>query len=200
MSAQNKHARRAPGATSRRQQAKKQPGRFSWADVTNRLMSLKPKSRVRIDKSEIPPPKSVPRFRRSTGFHQKGTQTHWRATLPDGRCLHVLERRGDYEAHLDLVDPAVDLLGHLAQDAPAFFMISSLATGLLVGAGVTYVATGRAEETSGGALLGGLLATLFAGGSLSPDQVPAKLMGAVEQVRSRMNKGERQGRQEATRG
>ncbi len=158
-----------PGSSQQKRQ-------YLWAQVARRLQPLKADSEVRVPKDRIIHPRDLPAFRRSTGWPKKGGIAHWRATLPDGRCLHAVERKNDFMVHLDQVDPAIDLVGHLAQDSPSFFVLTALTTGLALGAGVTYVATGRTEDASSGAVLGALFSALLAAGAMGQGASPEKLI------------------------
>ena len=68
---------------------------------------------------------------------------------PDAACrgLHVHEFGDRWEAHLDRVHPACDLVEHLRQDAPQGLCLTTTSIGAAIG--------GVAGRTLAGALFGG---------------------------------------------
>lgn len=70
----------------------------------------------------------------------KGQYADYRRALPDGRGIHVKLYDDHATAHLDRVDPSVNLIGHLLLDAPVFTLFAGLALASIIG-GTATVAT-----------------------------------------------------------
>ncbi len=123
---------------------------YDWQNVLDALDGHEPGSILRLSKRSVPHPLDQG-ARESVGLPQ-GQSADYRWELESGESLHVRDFGTHYEAHIDLVDPAVDLLAHLANDAPGTMITGSAAGGALIGTAVA--------RTAAGALVGGLVGGL----------------------------------------
>lgn len=92
--------------------------------------------------------------RRSMGL-PVGQQADFRWIIGDCRGLHVRDFGTHYEAHIDRVDPACDLVEHLRQDSPGSYVAGSAALGALIGALI-----GSREAVLVGAAIGAVAGAL----------------------------------------
>lgn len=161
---------RSSSQNTGRSQAQSAGTVHSWSEVAQHLMTAPPGAYAMVDKGTVHHPKTIPSWRRSTGLAQEGVKAHWRVMLPDGRCLHAVERKSDYLVHVDLVDPGQDFLGHLGRDTPGLLSVLLLLVGGGGGAGVGWLATGTREGTATGAATGSACAALFLALLNEPDR------------------------------
>lgn len=125
-------------------------GRTDWATIARFLDRLKTGHTVAIPTRNIGPPRDAD-FRRDVGW-PAGQQSDWRYTRPDCTDVHVQERDGFWEAHLDRVAPSCSLVGHVREDMSQLWTILTTASG---------AALGKAVVGREGALAGGLIGLLF---------------------------------------
>ncbi len=93
---------------------------MDWADVAEAL--IRPPFYVSyvIPKSSLPDPAASclePSFGR-----RRGQLRDWRATLPDGSCMHVLEFKTIYVVHRDRANPNESVVRHVALDEPVMMV------------------------------------------------------------------------------
>lgn len=110
--------------------------RLGWNDVYQKLRFLPWRTSYRVQKHLVPHPSAVKGFMRSSGL-DNGQLEDWRYPLEGGAGLHVHVFHDRYEVHLDEVDPSVDLIEHLRQDAPAIYTLVSAGLGAFVGSKVS---------------------------------------------------------------
>jgi hypothetical protein len=123
-----------------------------WHRIKEEVQRHPPKTFLRFRKRDLPHPKEAG-AKVSLGI-PRGQITDYR--FPPGhdcRGVHVQEFDGYWEAHIDEVHPACDLVEHLRVDAPGGWV----AVGALVG-GLVGLAIGRSKGAfAAGACLGLLL-------------------------------------------
>lgn len=105
---------------------------ISWGnlEIINRIVSAPEGKMWWIKKSKMVHP-IFDGFRKSVGWPM-GENSNWRLQLRDGSCIHVREYDGHYTAHLDKVDPDVNLIDHLRKDFPVGYIgVFSLAGAML---------------------------------------------------------------------
>ena len=124
----------------------------TWATVVQVLEAHPPLSILQVSKHGTPHPRT---FQMSPSLGLPVGQTaDYRRVLPCGRGFHVRDFGTHYEAHIDEVHPAVDLIEHLRRDSPGTFVAGGAGVGAALGA-----LLGRSKEaTLAGALLGALIA------------------------------------------
>jgi hypothetical protein len=88
----------------------------AWAGVLNLVLTQPPHCDLVVPKDSYPHPLQA-------GFVQhfgdpKGQIADYRVSLSDGRGIHISEFSDSYVVHWDIVDPLINPLGHIAQDAP----------------------------------------------------------------------------------
>jgi len=129
----------------------------SWAEVEEQLASRPLGTILTIPRTAIEAP-SVAGATVAVGL-PRGELRGWRFP-PTVTCrgLHVHEFAEHYEAHLDAVHPACDLLAHARADAPELLVLG------LVGAALGLLAAGGRRSGRGlvGAGLGALTGVLVA--------------------------------------
>lgn len=128
----------------------------TWANVVQTLEAHPPLTIMQVGKRGTPHPRTF-LMTPSIGL-PVGQSADYRRVLPCGRGFHVRDFGTHYEAHIDEVHPAVDLLEHLRRDSPGTFVAGGAGVGAALGA-----LLGRSKEaTLAGALLGALLASVAA--------------------------------------
>lgn len=131
---------------------------YSWANVVEALWPPDATRRLRLPKSMIPHPLTIDGMRESIGLPE-GQSRDYRLRLGETHAgLHVREFSTWYEAHVDEVDPSVDVIGHARRDAPGVFIGGAATLGAIVGASIGK--SGRAAVA--GAAVVGILAALLA--------------------------------------
>lgn len=135
--------------------------RQGWNDVYQHLRLLDWRTPYRVPKHSILHPSRVEGFVRSTGIN-KGQLEDWRLSLEGGAGLHVHVFDDRYEAHLDEVDPSVDLVEHLRQDAPEIYTFLSV--------GMSAYVASKLSSNPNAPVIGGFLGAFLA-------------MSSVEQAR-----------------
>lgn len=95
---------------------------MNWDDV-KRVMTRAPYHvDYLVPKSEVPDPRAYclePSFGRP-----RGQLRNWRATLPDGSCLHVLEFSRFYVVHRDRANLNDSVARHIALDEPRLIALT----------------------------------------------------------------------------
>ena len=94
---------------------------LDWPDVAKALMASPYHVSYVLPKSALPDPADSclePSFGR-----RRGQLRDWRATLPDGSCLHVLEYRSVYAVHRDRANPNDSVIRHVALDEPSLIAL-----------------------------------------------------------------------------
>ena len=91
-------------------------GTYSWGDVTRAVLNLPEHKDLKVMKWSVPHPLEAG-FREGLG-DPVGQKANYRLALPNGRGLHVKEYDHHYLIHWDRVDPSIDLVGHIIEDAP----------------------------------------------------------------------------------
>jgi hypothetical protein len=114
--------------------------KFEWGTVVQALRLHPFRTSVRVPKSKVPHPLSRVGFRESIGDNV-GQLKDFRLVQDDGSGLHVHDFGTHYEAHLDQVDPQVDLIAHAYYDAPPYF---ALGAGVFAGI-IAYACGAKAE-------------------------------------------------------
>ncbi len=90
---------------------------MDWAEVARIMMRLPYHVDVIVRKDEVPSPRDYC-MEPSIG-KPRGQVSNWRATLPDGSCLHVLEYRNIYVVHRDRANLNDNIIRHIALDEPS---------------------------------------------------------------------------------
>lgn len=129
---------------------------YSWEGVVDLLREHEPGTILRLPKHLLSHPEDAGATP-SVGLPM-GQKADFRWTLDDCTGLHVRDFGTHYEAHLDRVDPACNVVEHLRRDAPGSYVAGSTA----IGAALGLLLGGSKEAAFAGAGLGALvgLATL----------------------------------------
>ena len=126
----------------------------SWSGILAVLDENPPGSVVRVPRHWLPHPLDEGATR-SIGL-PVGQRADYRWRLPDCSGLHAHDFGTHYEAHVDHVDPACDLVEHARQDAPELYVSGAACAGLLLG----LVLGGNRSAALAGAGLGALVGLL----------------------------------------
>ena len=105
----------------------------SWDEVIDRVLRLPKHKDIKVPKSKVIHPLKEG-FRRSIG-EPSGQLADYRLTLADNKSIHIREYNKYYLVHWDAVDPEVDFIGHLINDASHWLI--ALAALALIGVYIT---------------------------------------------------------------
>lgn len=100
----------------------KNAGRWTdgpWDRYIRQVLSYPAHHEIRVPTDRVPPPLQAG-FKFSFGMG-KNQLADRRLKLADGSSIHVRVYDNCYTIHWDHVDPSVDLIEHLRQDAPELF-------------------------------------------------------------------------------
>ncbi len=89
---------------------------MDWVDVAGVLTRLPYHVDFLLPKGGLPDPRS--RCLEPSWGRRRGQVRDWRATLPDGSCMHVLEFKTIYVVHRDRANPNDSVIRHVAMDEP----------------------------------------------------------------------------------
>lgn len=103
---------------------------MQWDELLQEVAMKPPGVNVKIDKADMPHPRELG-FRRSLGT-PKGQYADYRQMRSDGSGFHVLVFRKHYKVHWDRIDPATQLIRHLAHDAPGVLAAACVAVAATV--------------------------------------------------------------------
>lgn len=93
-----------------------------WNQVLGQLANLPDHEIVSLPKWPIPHPLHAGAVEH-VGL-PRGQSADYRWKLRDCRGLHVQDFGDHWEAHIDLVDPRCDLVGHIEKDVPPAVIVS----------------------------------------------------------------------------
>lgn len=105
---------------------------MTWKQVIKLLLQLGWRQDVRLCKSCMAHPTSIQGMKKHSGTPM-GQSADYRLVLPDGVGLHIREYDDCWTAHLDEVDPQINVLEHLRQDSPGHYLMALGAGALALG-------------------------------------------------------------------